>query len=188
MRLCHTSLRQPGDNVRGVVTLVAQRHLKLRRGRQITIQTRAEADEPVTLALRDALARLHITEYTPCNQTGNLNHHHILARVRAYPQGIALVVPRSLVQGGVKELSPVIPAFHDLAFDRTLVRMDIENVHKNADALGRALEIRIFHLVQDDHPAIRRGEDRRWRSRYCPRRVTKELEGKKAYHPQGTGP
>src|SRR3989344_7740166 len=86
------STHKLGNNLGAAPDLVAERNLEPAGHRQIHIDTRAKTDEAVTRSAHDTLAGRDVTQYTPRNQTGNLNHDHVFAVVGANPQGIAVLL------------------------------------------------------------------------------------------------
>src|SRR5687767_13940702 len=91
-------LGQSGDHAFGSVHLVAERSLHLRVEREVDVDARAEADEPVALPAHELRALLDIAQDAPCNQAGDLHARDVVARAGAKPQRVALVVAGSLVE------------------------------------------------------------------------------------------
>src|SRR3970040_1139125 len=156
--------------------------------RKRDVDTRAETDKPVTFSACNALTRLDITQYTPRNQSGNLNNHHILTLIGSYPQSIAFIVGGGLVEGGIDEFPLAIPAFLNFTRHRNAVGMDIEYVHENTQALGTALQIRVVRLTLCDNPSVRRANHAARRIRDLSRWITEELDDKRSENPEGNCP
>src|SRR6476469_11277304 len=78
--------RQLGEDGRARLHHVADRYLRARFGRQVHVHARAEADEAVALAAREALARLHVAEDAPRDEAGDLDARNLGARVGAHDE------------------------------------------------------------------------------------------------------
>src|SRR5205823_10454116 len=94
-----------------------------RRWRHIDIAARAEADEAVALAAREAVTRLDVAKNSTRDQPGDLDAGDINAGRRLQMQRVALVVERCLVERCVHESTLVVPGVDNNPIDGTAVRM-----------------------------------------------------------------
>src|SRR3954467_887329 len=82
--------------------LFADRHARTAAHRQVYVDTRAEADEPVTLTAGPRLTGAHVAENTSRDQPGDLYRRDRLAAGRFDHHRIALVFERGLVDRGIQ--------------------------------------------------------------------------------------
>src|SRR6185312_12084679 len=114
-----------GEDRRRRLHDVADGGARLRVGRQVDVDTRAEADEAVARAARDAIAGLDVAEDAPRDEPRDLHDGDVDALAGAKVQRVALVGGRRLVERGVDERAGLVPDVHHFGVDRAAVRVDV---------------------------------------------------------------
>src|SRR6266850_6723662 len=122
-----------GQDRFGRVDGVAHGGTRGRRGWQVDVDARAEAYETIALAARKTVSRPDVAEDAPRDQAGHLHAGDVDTRLGAQVYRVALVVERRLVERRIDEAAGVIPHIHDVTVHRAAVRVDVEDVHEDAD-------------------------------------------------------
>src|SRR4029077_18525048 len=97
------SSMQPRQDRLRCVHGVAERGLHFRVRRQVDIDARAEADEPVALSPLPPCPLVKIAENPPCDESCDLHAGDVLPAARLQPQSVPFVLQRGLVERGIEE-------------------------------------------------------------------------------------
>src|SRR3954468_15008254 len=112
LRISERSRTLPGGSKSGIegrehartrVHLFAESRRYPRSDRQVHVNPRAKAYESESLAARQAITSLHVTQYPPGNQSRNLNAGDVGSGRSPQPQRVALVLQGCFVQVCVDE-------------------------------------------------------------------------------------
>ncbi len=159
-RVTEYSVEIPHDRRSGLDP-VSHSHIEPGLERKIDIQPRPKTDHAKTASPVNGFSGLNMADDPSGDQPGNLNHAEPLALVRNHENRVPFVTFRSLVEAGIHEFPRVILNFFNLALMGNAIDMDIKHRHEDADLLaGAIIKKGVVHFPGNDHPAVRRRDDR----------------------------